>query len=113
MTTVAQPDFLDVQLTTAGIALAAPGSTVRIANGHFSYVFTGGKPVRVLSSEWRRVLSLKTFEGAPILAVVPTVATPSAAATPKTATARVISPAASHTDAPAQPETSTASSEVK
>ena len=113
--TATTPDFVEVQLTAAGITMAAPGTILRIANGHFSYLFTVGTPVRVLSSEWRRTLSILTYKGAPVLAIV-AAATPAPAAQ-KTTTARVTSPAASHTDAPAATTTTTAtspaSSEVK
>jgi hypothetical protein len=94
-------------LSAAGLNYAGQGATVRIANGHFSYVFTGSTPVRVLTSEWRRVLSLKlhlgqpVFEMAPAAPVTATPATPAAAA-PVT---HVISAPASHTDAPTASET--------
>jgi hypothetical protein len=107
--TTATPDFVQVQLTAAGVAFAGSGGSVRVANGHFTYLFTATAPVRVLISEWRRTLSTKTFQGAPILAIVPD-AEPPAAATPKKAAGaagRVISPAASHTDAPEQKSTQT------
>jgi hypothetical protein len=99
MTTAAPSDFVQVQLSAAGITFAGQGATVRIANAHFSYVFTPGQPVRVLSSEWRRVLSLKTYQGASILALAP-VPAPAASQKPTPVPGRVISPAASHTDAP-------------
>jgi hypothetical protein len=101
-------DFVQVQLSAAGLAFAGAGGQVRIANGHFCYIFTPGKPVRVLASEWRRVLSIKLFNGQPIFEIAPAIlSTPTAPAAPVKAgsqrAARVISPAISHTDAPAQP----------
>jgi hypothetical protein len=86
----AASDFVQVQLSASGVAL---GASVRINNGHFSYTFAVGKPVRVLTSEWARVLSLKTFKGAQIFELAPGAAAPTST--------RTISPAASHTDAPA------------
>jgi hypothetical protein len=102
-------DFVQVQLSAAGITFAGEGATVRIANGHYSYFFTPGNPVKVLSSEWRRSLSLKNFQGTPILEVAPAPSLPSAvpaatrSVTAATRSSRFFSPAASHTDAPAQP----------
>jgi len=98
MTASTMPDFVQVQLSAAGIAFAGSG-TVRISNGHFNYAFTPGNSVRVLSSEWRRVLSLKNYQGSPILALTP-IPAPTASSKPTSAAGRVISPAASHTDAP-------------
>jgi hypothetical protein len=106
MTTVTS-DFVQVQLTAAGIAMAGTDGSVRIANGHFSYVFTAGNAVRVLSSEWRRVLSLKLYQGQAILEIAP-VATVAATKTSASST-RVVSPVASHTDAPTQSAASTSS----
>ena len=65
-------DFVQVQLSAAGVAFAGTGGQVRIANGHFAYLFSATKPVRVLTSEWSRTLSRKTFNGAPILMIAPT-----------------------------------------
>jgi hypothetical protein len=103
--TTAASDFVQVQLSAAGLNYAGSSATVRIANGHFSYVFTGSNPVRVLSSEWRRVLSLKQYQGQPIFEIAPTapVAATPAAAAPVT---HVISAPASHTDAPTASEIS-------
>jgi hypothetical protein len=97
-------DFVDLQLSSAGIAFCGQGASLRIANGHYDYTFTPGTPVRVLSSEWRRGFPVKTCNGQPILEVIPEA--PAARPPVKAASlraARVISPAASHTDAPAQP----------
>ena len=99
-------DFIQVQLSAAGVAFAGAGAQVRIANGHFCYIFTPGKPVRVLSSEYRRVLAVKLFNGAPIFEIAHAILSTPAAAPVKAGSqrsARVISPAISHTDAPAQP----------
>jgi hypothetical protein len=93
----AAPDFVQVQLTAAGVAFAGAGGYVRIANGHFAYTFTAVQPVRVLSSEWARMLSRQCAGGAPILQLA--VAAAKAASTGK----RVIKVPASHTDAPQSP----------
>ena len=92
----APSDFIQVQLTAAGIAFAGKSGTVRIANGHFAYVFAAA-PVRVLISEWSRTLSGKKINGAAILEAVP--AAPVKAGPAPT---RTISPGSSHTDAPEQ-----------
>jgi hypothetical protein len=113
MAAAATPDLVQVQLSAAGIAFAGTGAQVIISNAHYSYSFAPGKPVKVLTSEWRRSLSLRMFDGQPVLEV----ASSPAKATP----GRVISPGASHTDAPEQPvkatqpaaEASAAEPEVK
>ena len=97
-------DFIQVQLSPAGVAFAGKGGAVRIANGHFDYTFTASKPVRVLTSEWRKALSLKVYKGAPILEAV-AAAAPAAPAKPAPPQSHTVSPAASHTDAAAQPAT--------
>jgi hypothetical protein len=40
-------DFVQVQLSPAGIALSE-STSVRISNAHFNYCFTPGQPVKVL-----------------------------------------------------------------
>jgi len=97
MTTNVTPDFVQVQLSAAGISFAGAGAKVTLTNGHYNYAFTPGSPVKVLTSEWSRYLSLKSFEGQPILEVVPTVAVKPAPPTIE------IVPGASHIDAPEQP----------
>ena len=91
-------DFVQVQLSATGIAFAGKGATLRVGNGHFDYTFMPGAPVRVLTSEWRKTLSLKAYAGQPILEVAPTAA--AAPAKPVAAASHTISPAVSHTDPP-------------
>lgn len=98
----AASDFVEVRLSAAGIAYAGQGATVTISNGHFSYVFSGATPVRVLTSEWRRVLSVKQSQGQPLFETAPAAPAAPAVAAP---VARVISAPASHTDAPTASET--------
>jgi hypothetical protein len=43
---------------------------VRICNSSFDYTFAQGVPVRVLTSEWRKVLSLRSHQGAAILETI-------------------------------------------
>lgn len=64
--TQAKSDFVNVQLSAAGVAFAGAVKQVRISNGHFSYTFTAGTAVRVLTSEWSRVLSRERYQGQPI-----------------------------------------------
>jgi hypothetical protein len=104
MTTPAISDFVQVRLSAAGAAFAGAGAQIRIANGHFSYLFTEAQPTRVLTSEWRRTLSLRAFKGVALLEIAPAAApapllTPAASARANRS-ARTISPPASHTDAP-------------
>ena len=108
-----QSDFVEIVLSPAGVEMAGDGGYVQISDGHFVYRFTALKPVRVLTSEWRRVLSLKRFSGQPILEVAPAAPEPAAspAATaaapapgPAAGATHTISPAASHTDAPGTQE---------
>lgn len=107
--TTAASDFVEVQLSAAGVAYAGAGGAVRIANAHFSYVFTAATPVRVLTSEWRRVLSLKTYQGAAILQIVSeATATAETAAQTTAASKRTVTASASHTDAPQAAESQTA-----
>ncbi|QNI34534.1 hypothetical protein H7849_11925 [Alloacidobacterium dinghuense] len=65
MSTTQKSDFVDIELTPA----AAELKQVRVANGHLNYVFTPGKPVRVLTSEWSRVLSKEQHQGQAIFQV--------------------------------------------
>jgi hypothetical protein len=95
----ATPDFVQVQLTAAGIAFAGAGQTLRVCNGHFDYTFTPGNPVKVLISEWSRVLSAQLSNGQPVFELVST----GAQAAQQSGASVTISPEASHSDAPAQP----------
>ena len=68
MSPVGKPsDFVSIQLTAAG----AKGAPVGFANGHFNYEFAAGQPVRVLTSEWARVLSRETIGGGPLFELAP------------------------------------------
>jgi hypothetical protein len=70
-------DFVQVQLSAAGIAFAA-GGPVRVSNAHFSYEFSPGVPVRVLTSEWSRMLANETVGGKSILEIAAGPAAPPA-----------------------------------
>lgn len=107
-------DFVEVQLSAAGVKFAGTGGTVRISTAHLSYAFTATTPVRVLSSEWRRVLSLKNYASAAILEIVSdATATAETAAKTTASSKRTATVAASHTDAPTQSTSTTTSAEVK
>lgn len=56
-------DFVNIRLTDAGRAFAGPNGSVRIANAHMSYRFTGSATQRVLTSEWTRIFALEQFDG--------------------------------------------------
>lgn len=68
MSTQKPSDFVSVQLSPAGLA-CANGKSLRIGTGHLDYKFTGSAAVRVLTSEWSKVLSKQTYKGAAIFVV--------------------------------------------
>ena len=61
-----QSDFVQAQLSAAGIAFAGSAGVAQINTAHFSYKFTKGVAVKVLSSEWSRVLAKELYQGKPI-----------------------------------------------
>jgi len=64
-------DFVNVQLTPAGVALAG-GHPLTVQNGRAHYSFAPGSPVRVLTSELKTWLSQQhTSKGDPIFEIVP------------------------------------------
>jgi hypothetical protein len=67
----AQSDFVDVQLSAAGVAMVGADGSLQITNAHLSYKFTPGASTRVLTSEWSRVLSKELFRGEPIFEIAP------------------------------------------
>jgi hypothetical protein len=66
-------DFVNIQLSAAGIAAAGANGALRITAAHLSYQFTPGAPVRVLTSEWSKVLSRETLKGKTIFELAPAV----------------------------------------
>jgi hypothetical protein len=81
-----QSDFVQIQLTAAGAQFAAKG--LQIANGRFTYKFTPGVPVKVLTSEWAKALSRKRIQGKLLFEEVPKPeAAPAVAAAPIAASA--------------------------
>jgi len=62
-----RPDFVDVQLSPAGAAVAGAGGQIRIGAQHFDYTFTADKSTSVLTSEWSRHLSSEMVQGEKIL----------------------------------------------
>ena len=77
MATAVRSDFVNVQLSAAGVA-AAKGQ-LRITAAHLTYVFTPGVPVRVLTSEWNKVLSRERLKGKLIFELAPRAAVAAAA----------------------------------
>lgn len=59
MTTTKPSDFVMVQLTESAQKLNA----VRISTAHIAYEFKGTGPVRVLTSEWTRLLQYECRDG--------------------------------------------------
>lgn len=77
-------DFVDVQLTAEGAALAGANGAIQISTAHLSYKFTPGSTTRVLISEWRKVLSSSAIEGKVLFEVAPVpIATAPENATPQ------------------------------
>ena len=64
-------DFVDVQLSAAGIEAAGTDGAIRVTAAHLSYAFKPGARVRVLTSEWAKVLSRETLKGNLILELAP------------------------------------------
>jgi hypothetical protein len=75
-------DFVDVQLSPAGITAVGANGSVRITAGRMSYVFTPGSRVKVLTSEWAKILSKKMLRGQTILQLAPALVAGAAAGTP-------------------------------
>lgn len=90
MATQKPSDFVEVQLTAAGAAVAP----VSIANGHFHYDFAVGKPVRVLTSEWRILLSRVRSGGIVLLEIAPDAEANAGSTAPISVAAPVKSPVA-------------------
>jgi hypothetical protein len=102
-------DFIQVGLSAAGVTFAGADGVVRIANGRLDYEFKSGAPVRVLTSEWDRVLSTRRYNGNPIFEVVEPLAAPSKPAAPAPPSAASAAPVAQTTSA----ATNAAKAEVK
>lgn len=104
-------DFVNVRLADAGRTFAGTGGTVRIANAHMNYKFSGDAAQRVLTSEWTKIFAIEKYNGAAMFEMVPTAqaAAPVAAqaapapvkATPATSPAVDIAKLASPTSQPA------------
>jgi hypothetical protein len=65
-------DFVNVRLAAAGLTFAGSNGTVRIANAHMDYKFSGDTAQRVLTSEWSKIFSIEKYNGAPMFELVPT-----------------------------------------
>lgn len=64
-------DFVNVQLSAAGAAAAGAKGQLRLLASHIDYTFTPGAPVRVLVSDWTKVLSRETLKGNLIFELAP------------------------------------------
>ena len=73
MDTTAQSDFVDIQLSAAGIAMVGANGALQITNAHLSYKFTPGVSTRVLTSEWSKMLSRESYQGKSIFELAPVV----------------------------------------
>ena len=65
-------DFVDIQLTAAGVKMAGAGATLRIAARHISYTFKVGSTTQVLTSEWTKFFSKQLYQGAAVVALATT-----------------------------------------
>jgi hypothetical protein len=63
---MAGSDFLDIELSAAGLQMGGEGGAIRITTRNFSYQVKAGSTVRVLTSEWFNVLSKENYQGQPI-----------------------------------------------
>jgi hypothetical protein len=61
--TTAVSDFVNVQLTAAGVQIAGASGSIQVTAQRLSYKFTPGLTTRVLTSEWTKVLSKETLQG--------------------------------------------------
>ena len=77
---MAGEDYVQVQLTAAGVEMAGTGKYVRVLFANSDLTFDIGKPLRVTRFEWSS-LRARLFKGQPIFEVVPSGA-PAAAAAP-------------------------------
>ena len=60
---MAGSDFINIELSAAGLKMVGPDGAVRVTMRHIDYTVKANEPARVLTSEWNRVLSLQQFEG--------------------------------------------------
>lgn len=79
---MAGTDFVDVQLSDAGVAQVGQAGALRITVGPMSYLFTPGQRVRVLSSEWSKVLSREKRKGQTLFVLSPPIVQGTAPGTP-------------------------------
>lgn len=72
------PDFVQVQLSAAGLKLAGSGP-LKVANGTRSLTFTPGQTTKVERSyEWRAWLSTTMRNGEPLFEIAPAAPAPAA-----------------------------------
>jgi hypothetical protein len=68
---MAGKDFIDVQLTAAGVKYAGAGGVVGVYNGRREFKFTAGQPAKVLKAyEWDKVLATMKAFGEPMFEIV-------------------------------------------
>ena len=76
MATAVQSDFVNVQLSATGVAMAGKNGSLQLNTAHLSYTFKPGSSTRVLTSEWAKVLSRELYQGQPIFEPAPAETTP-------------------------------------
>lgn len=81
------PDFVQVQLTAAGLKLAG-GSPLKVNNGFRSLTFTPGQTTKTeISFEWRAWLSTIAHNGEALFEIAPDSSTSATNASSATTTA--------------------------
>lgn len=63
---MAGSDFINIELSAAGLQMAGAGGSVRVTARHMNYEIKAGASVRVLTSEWSLVLSKHFYDGQPV-----------------------------------------------
>src|SRR5208282_1066067 len=69
---MAGTDFVEVQLSAAGVKMAGASGTVGVHNGRRDFVFKAGVPQKVLAAyEWSHVLAPTLYQGQPVFELAP------------------------------------------
>ncbi len=101
---MAGADFVQVQLSAAGVKMAGAGAVVRVVKAQSDFVFKAGVPQRVtLAWEWAKLLAPMKYQGQPIFEIVAATAAPATAGTAAVAAASAAAPSAPATVAPNHP----------
>jgi hypothetical protein len=90
---MAGEDFVQVQLSAAGVKMAGAGGTVQIVIGRGNFSFKAGESQRVTNAyDWLVLLKDRRWNGQPIFEVAPAVASAPTAPAPVVAPPPVTAP---------------------